>query len=178
MSNRVTSLITVLSVAGSACLLGSIVAREVGPAQIADALDHVAVLALWSAVLTIFVQRLAAQEISRSAAVPREWMPEVLDVYFSEDLVAEFTRSQHEILAECRRFRVQQGIETPFIRFRDDRLLASRSYWISVNGIRTFGATLGPSDDFPSKLLATLKSIWTRDADTIRFFAQLRAQTA
>ena len=179
MRHRVSFALAVLGLIGAVCGLGALLAPALGWPQGANMLRAIALPAIWAYVGGVVVRK--AAQADANAAVPRvaqEWLPEVVGIEFSRDLLPEFTRSQQEILAACKTLRQEQGIDVPVVRFRDDSLLANRSYVVSINGIRISGVTLEAHDELPTQLVAVLKGIWAQYADAIRFFADVRGRTA
>jgi len=183
MRDRVGFLLIALCLLGSGCMLLEILAKLAGWPKTGDVMAAIGGVAVWSFAVGVVVQRatraaVTAEANRRAQTVAEGWLPDVVAIDISQDLVPEMRHAQQAILDEVAAIRGRHGIETPIVHIRDNSVLATRSYAISINGIHIFGSRLGVSDELRSHLLAALEDVWGRNADAIRYFADLRAQAA
>ncbi len=107
--------------------------------------------------------------------VRKSWLPEVVEVNVSEDLVPEFRRQQEGVLSDIAALKQEHGLKGAVFRIRDDGLLANKTFAVSINGIRFTGARLERTASLRTELLGALQRLCTKHADAIRFFTELHA---
>jgi hypothetical protein len=156
------------------CEIIALVTGHREASHVLTVLASIAFVGFWLGVLRIW----RTDRRLLPAPVPKEWMPEAVDIFFSVDLCPAFCRDQEQILAACSAIRTRYGLEGPLIRIRDDSLLKPRSYRISINGLQVVAETLSDADELRAKLTAALEITFQRYADAIRFFAHARAHAA
>lgn len=183
MTRRIQLLLLGLGLCGALLTCAQLLSSAAGHRAAADVLGVLATMAYVAFFTGMVVQRECAKAAAGAGPLPaqavaKNWMPEVVDVFISTDLAREFGRRREEILSQCSAIRARHGFALPIVRIRDDSLLRTASYQISINGLRVFAQTLDPGDDVKAKLIAALEETFDRYADAIRFFAELRTQAA
>src|SRR5574340_223716 len=100
-----------------------------------------------------------------SHVVRKCWLPEVVEVNISEDLVPELRQVQEAVLSDIATLKQQHGIEGSNFRIRDDTLLANKTYAISINGVRVAGGSIDRAANLQSELGGANKRLCSEHAD-------------
>lgn len=105
--------------------------------------------------------------------IPKDWLPEVIEVNVSVDLVEELKRKWGNLRRQLETIRLRHRVSSEVIRIRDDTLLAPNTMAVWLSGFRVDGYRLETPDQLESTLIAAMESLWNQYADAIRFFAAL-----
>lgn len=105
------------------------------------------------------------------------WLPEVVEINISSDLLPEFQQNQDMLLTRLARLRRSLGLTHPVVRIRDDVLLASRAYEIAICGHRVAGRVVEPDVDFSQELLLAAEAAWRDYGEIVRLVALSRSPT-
>ncbi len=112
------------------------------------------------------------------STIPKDWLPEILEVNVSEDLIAELRCCQPGLFRRIAEIRAEHGAEGPFVRFRDEPYLACRTYTVSVHGIRIAWGTLEKTQSLEDELVRAVAAVWQANHDGLQFLVEWQAAAA
>jgi flagellar biosynthesis component FlhA len=118
---------------------------------------------------------LAQQSKPMSSTIPKGWLPEILEVNISVDLVPELKRNQGRLFRRLAAIRAEHGVEGPLVRIRDETWLARQTYTVSLHGIRLTGRTLERPEDLEDELVRVVGDVWQQNADALQFLVAWQA---
>ncbi|MEN6497521.1 MAG: hypothetical protein ABFD16_24750 [Thermoguttaceae bacterium] len=110
-----------------------------------------------------------------SSTIPKGWLPEILEVNISVDLVPELQRNQARLFRRLAAIRTEHGVEGPLVRIRDETWLARQTYTVSLHGIRLTGRTLERPEDLEDELVRVVGDVWQQNADALQFLVAWQA---
>ena len=110
-----------------------------------------------------------------NSAISSDWLPEVIEVNVSQDLVPELQRRQSSLFPRIAAVRAERNEEGPLVRIRDEPYLTDRTYTISIHGIRITWGKLQELQDLEDELVRAIASVWDVNGEGLRFLVEWRA---
>lgn len=110
-----------------------------------------------------------------NSAISSDWLPEIIEVNISEDLVPQLRCRQPSLLPRIAAVRAERGDEGPLVRIRDEPYLADGTYTISIHGIRIAWGRLQESQDLEDELVRAIAEVWDLNREGLRFLVEWRA---
>jgi len=112
------------------------------------------------------------------APIPRSWLPEIVEVNVSVDLVGELTRVQASLFRRIEGIRRGYRMGEPRVRIRDASWLTARTFLVSLHGIPIAWRTLDRVEDLEAEMDRVLTGVWRENRDGLRWLVEWRAAAA